>query len=181
MNLWFVAALILLGSDSFEDRERGEAILLAGLPASMPAVELGVKDADREVSRRCRAIKAVHDERVTAVWVAAAIPKGWVVLPMISKVPIEEVVDTEPYLEMARAEGYVNTGRWGREVERRATEHFLRAWLAKEENRPKLEALMKEAQARETAWHKIAPLTLLPDRPENLPTRAINPEDDIIP
>jgi hypothetical protein len=78
----------------------------------------------------------------------------------------------------ARAEGIKNTGRWGREEERRATQILLSRWLINPANRPKLTEVLKEQGRRERHWHALHPITYVPDLPQNIPTRAVDPEEN---
>lgn len=180
LNFWCIAALVLLSSDSFEDRERGTVILKLGLPHSLPAVELGAKSTDLEVRRRCIEINE-HWELVTAsVTIASGIPKGWLAPPMIRFLPDSVIAETtrEHYRNWAQAEGVINTGRWSNEIDRRATTIFLKDFLKKKPDVPTVLAIIQEAKEAEIRWHNKTPLTKIPDRPENVPTRAVNPEDD---
>ena len=172
-QLWFIAALAMLGSDSFEERERGQFVLQFSFPLSQQVVAAGLGSVDLEVSRRCKGIIDNHNRRIDEDIERSSIPEGFVVLPGVVWIP-ESVLSYEArgrYIEMASREGYENSGTYGQELHRRATMLFLRDWLGDSKNRSRLKGVMREAKANEIAWHNMLPLTTIPDRLDNLPTR----------
>ena len=172
-QLWFVAALAMLGSNDFEERERGQFLLSASFPVSYQAVASGLSSDDFEVRRRCQLIVSNHNNRLDEEIARLATPEGFVVLPGVCWVPDKYLSwqERDAFIEMARDEGVVNSGTFGKEVERRACLHFIRAWLLRRGDQAKLAAIMREAKANEIAWHNMLPLTTVPDRLDNLPTR----------
>ena len=105
-------------------------------------------------------------------------PPGFLVHGMSSHLPQPLRDKTDKYIKQARAEGIKNTGRWGREEERRATQILLSRWLINPANRPKLTEVLKEQGRRERHWHALHPITYVPDLPQNIPTRAVDPEEN---
>lgn len=172
-NIWFAIALTMLGSEGFEERERGQALLVAGLPFSMQVVRHGLLSSDPEVVRRCREVEMEHNNWVARRLELKGIPAGWYAAPMIRFVDCSDS-ERASFRLLAIQEGVKDTGQWSFEIDRRATQLFVESLLAKPGNGDRLSAILESAKKAETRWHLLSPVTTIPDRPENVPTRAVN-------
>lgn len=156
LHIVFTTAVLMLGSECYQKRERAERILRIGLPHSLPYLYQARAADDPEVHHRAVRVIVSYRQRIAPIRAGILRPAGYPYLPWIDQLPSDwpdRNWHIKYWLQEAR-DRYPKHGMHdsGWKLYRLATKLYIKDLLTQPNGEEVVQNLLNRMRDREVRW-----------------------------